>query len=66
MDEENIFEMPEDTIEQIIDKISAMASSIRGDWSDPRSECRCIWALCDKLKVKLITAGTAYKRYYGS
>jgi len=44
------FDLPEDTKEQIIDKISAMASSIRNDWSDPRSECRSIWALCTKLK----------------
>ena len=44
------FDLPEETKEEIIDKISAMASSIRNEWTDPRSECRAIWALCKKLK----------------
>ena len=49
-DEINIFEMPENTVAEIIDKIEAMADSIRGDWSDPRSETRKIKALCQKLR----------------
>lgn len=50
-DEEiSCFDLPETTRLEIIDKIRAMASSIRSDWTDPRSECRSIWALCDKLK----------------
>lgn len=53
MEEENIFDMPEDTKEHIIDKIYAMSSSIRNDWSDPRSECRQIWRLCDLLKTMI-------------
>ena len=44
------FDLPENSPIEIIDKISAMASSIRGDWTDPRSECREIWRLCTKLK----------------
>ena len=51
MEEEiNIFEMPENTRAEIIDKIEAMADSIRLDWSDPRSETRRIKALCQKLR----------------
>jgi len=55
MSEEEIscFELPEETEEQIVEKIHSMASSIRGDWSDPRSECREIWRLCGKLKELL-------------
>ena len=44
------FDLPEETKEQVIDKIYAMASSIRDDWTYPRSECRAIWRLCKKLK----------------
>jgi len=46
----NIFEMPENTRTEIINKIEAMADSIRSDWSDPRSETRRIKALCQKLR----------------
>lgn len=49
-DEENVFALPEDTKEQIISKIEALAWSIRNDWSDPRGECRKIVELCTKLK----------------
>jgi hypothetical protein len=52
-EETNCFEMLEETTEQIIDKISEMASSIREDWTDPRTECRHIRRLCDLLKTKL-------------
>lgn len=45
-----IFEMPENTKAEIIDKIEAMADSIRNDWSDPRSETRTIKMLCKKLR----------------
>ena len=51
-DEMSCFNMQEDTCEQIIEKIYEMATSIRNDWSDPRSECREIWRLCDLLKKK--------------
>ena len=44
------FDLPETTTEEVITKIYAMASSIRGDWTDPRSECRQIWRLCNKLR----------------
>lgn len=46
-------EMPESNQVQIIEKIYEMASVIRADWSDPRTECREIWRLCDKLKTFL-------------
>ena len=52
-EEQTAFDLPEETKEQIVDKIHALASSIRNDWSDPRGECRAIWALCDKLKTML-------------
>lgn len=50
-EEENAFDLPEDTKEEIIDKISALAWLIRNDWSDPRGECRAIVKLCEKLKT---------------
>ncbi len=49
-DEFNAFELPERTKEEIIDKISSLATQIRMDWSDPRGECRKIKELCEKLK----------------
>lgn len=52
-EEISCFDLPEDTPLQILEKISAMASSIRNDWSDPRNECREIWRLCALLKPKL-------------
>lgn len=51
-DEDKSFEMPEETATEIVEKIRAMASRIRNDWTDPRSECREIWRLCDLLKTK--------------
>jgi hypothetical protein len=48
--EVNVWDMPETTDLEIINKISALASEIRNDWSDPRSECRKIKELCDILK----------------
>jgi hypothetical protein len=50
-EEVNAFDMPEETKEQVIDKIEALAWQIRGDWSDPRSECKIIVSLCEKLKT---------------
>ena len=51
MEEEiNVFDMPENTKVEIIEKISALAWQIREDWSDPRTECRRIVELCQKLK----------------
>jgi hypothetical protein len=47
---ESAYDMPENTKQEIIDKIRAMAEEIRMDWSDPRGECRQIYRLCDKLK----------------
>ena len=51
--DEDAFDMPEETVEQIIDKIEAMAWSIRADWSDPRSETNAISSLCSKLRGML-------------
>ena len=48
--EECAFELPETTKLEIIEKIKALAWSIRNDWSDPRGECRTIVKLCEKLK----------------
>lgn len=50
MEEENAFELPEETKNEIIEKIQALTWNIRNDWSDPRSECRKIVELCEKLK----------------
>lgn len=49
-DDFNSYDLPETTAHEIIDKIHAMAQEIRMDWTDPRSECREIYRLCDKLK----------------
>ena len=51
MKEETAWDLPEDTKDEIIDKISALAREIRKDWSDPRGECRGIVRLCEKLKL---------------
>jgi hypothetical protein len=50
MEDENAFDLPEETKEQIINKIAALAWQIRNDWYDPIGECRTIVSLCDKLK----------------
>ena len=47
------WDLPEDTCEQIIEKISSLAWEIRGDWTDPRGECKQIIALCEKLSSML-------------
>jgi hypothetical protein len=49
-EEANVWEMPEETRDEVIDKISALAWEIRSDWSDPRGECRQIVSLCEKLR----------------
>lgn len=49
--EEDAYNLPEDTKEQIIDKISSLAWEIRSDWNDPRNQCRKIVELCNKLKT---------------
>jgi hypothetical protein len=49
-EENDPYQLPETTKEEIIDKIRAMAQEIRMDWTDPRGECREIYRLCDKLK----------------
>lgn len=53
MNELNSFELPENTAIEIVDKIQALVWDIRADWSDPRSECRKIVELSDKLKTML-------------
>ena len=50
MEDESAFDLPEETKEQIIDKIEALTWEIRNDWSDPRGQCRKIVELCAKLK----------------
>ena len=33
-----------------LDKISSLVSDIRGDWTDPRAECRKIWEILDRVQ----------------
>jgi len=54
-EEQNAFDMPETTKEEIIDKIEALAWDIRNDWTDPRGQCKTIVALCKKIKEELTT-----------
>ena len=49
-DEESIWDLPEDTRIEVIDKIEALAWDIRADWSDPRGACREIARLCGELR----------------
>jgi hypothetical protein len=51
MEEENVWDLPEETKDEIINKIQALAWDIRNDWTDPRGECRKIVELCSKLKT---------------
>lgn len=51
--EEMAVDFPENTIEEIIVKISAFAYEIREDFSDPRFEANQIVELCSKLSDKL-------------
>ena len=43
-------EMLEDTREEIINKIEAYSWEIRSNWSNPRSQCRSIIRLLEKLR----------------
>lgn len=43
----------EDDLMTLIDFCNEMATSIRSDWSDPRSECRAIWDAHDMGHVVL-------------
>ena len=49
MEDISAFDLPETTKLEIIEKIKALTWQIRGDWTDPRSECRRIIELCNKL-----------------
>jgi hypothetical protein len=44
------WDRPEESMDEILVKISAFASSIRCDWIDPRADCREIWRLCKKAQ----------------
>lgn len=50
MEDNNAFDLPENTKLEIINKIADLAWQIRNDWTDPRSECRRIVELTTKLK----------------
>lgn len=52
-EEINAHDLPETTAVEVVDKIRGMAYEIRMDWSDPRTECRAIFRLCDSLKGML-------------
>ncbi len=45
---------------RLVEAISNEASSIRGDWSDPRTECREIQDCCNKLR-ELLAAPSSEK-----
>ncbi len=32
-----------------LDKINALVGNIRGDWTDPRTDCRAIWAILEEI-----------------
>ena len=49
MEDISAWDLPESTELEIIEKIKALTRQIRGDWTDPRSECRRIIELCNKL-----------------
>lgn len=36
-----------------LDKISELVGNIRGDWTDPRSDCREIWDILAEIEAKL-------------
>ena len=46
----SVYDLPENTESEIIEKIASIAWEIRSDWSDTRNECREIVRLCGKLK----------------
>lgn len=50
-DWEKPFDLPEETKDEIINKISALALAIRMDWNYPKAEAQDIIRLCDKLKT---------------
>jgi hypothetical protein len=52
-EEVSAFDLPESNALEVVDKIYALAQQIRNDWNDPRSECRTIYKLCDKLKTMI-------------
>ena len=49
MEDISAWDLPETTELEIIEKIEALAWQIRGDWTDPRGECRRIIEICNKL-----------------
>ena len=54
MEDISAWDLPESTELEIIEKIKALTRQIRGDWTDPRSECRRIIELCNKLTELII------------
>jgi len=36
-----------------LDKISELVGNIRGDWTDPRGDCRAIWDILAEIEAKL-------------
>lgn len=37
----------------LLDRIDSLVSDIRGDWTDPRTECRAIWDITSEWQAKL-------------
>ena len=37
----------------LLDKINDLVSDIRGDWTDPRTECRAIWDIINQWQAQL-------------
>lgn len=47
----DIFDLPEYTEGDIIDKIEAIAADIRADWNSPKHRANTISRLCGKLRA---------------
>ena len=45
--------MDKEKIRAYVKEINGWAHNIRGDWSDPRWECRQIWDRCEKINKLL-------------
>ena len=54
--------MNKDRAQYLVDYIGTLFTDIRGDWTDPRWECRSGWEACARLRGELKLAGdTKYR-----
>ena len=49
----DIYSLPEDTIQEIINKIDLIASDVADDWESPKHKVQDISRLCSKLRKKI-------------